>query len=511
MKLPPTSPRARLFFAAWIVFAAHFATNVQREHYPAMALAERGTFAVDDYHPGFHSDIFRYKDGRAYIGNNLGTSVLVAPLLVLFDPLLDALERGEKARLAGRPAGATSRDDAGYATEYKNRAQLYKLVAERGWTLRFGAVAALTATLFIAPLSALCVLLTFDFLRRRGVAQARALALALLFGFATPMFFRSANLTNNMPVTYAVYGAFLVLWTGDGKGASIARHAAAGLLCGLALFCDYAAVVPCLVFGVWTLWRSFGAQGRPAFREGLLRVVAFGLAAAPPIFALLWTQKVCFGGWFVIGQQAMPAVNFTDRGWRGFDWPNATVFGANLVDPRFGLWTYAPLLALGALPPKPRDDAAPLPWRAWLFACAYVLAFLLFCAGNQYSLMQFNTGVRYLLPVAPFFFLAACNVLARLPRPLFAVVATASVLHQWVLTMARDFSGREYHAGHAWGWFLENGPRLPWLYVLQSTSAGKSLPAGAWPHLALIAAVALAAWALLRPAFREVGATTQEI
>ena len=498
MKTPAV--RLRLFLASWIVFAAFFATNIQREHYPAMALAEHGDYTVDAFHPGFHSDIFQYKDGHAYIGNNLGTSTMAAPLLVLFRPLLDALERREKAALAAKP----STDSApAYDTGYKNRAELFRKVAERGWTMRFGAVAAITAALFIAPLSALCVLLTFDFLRRRGIAVGRALGLALLFGFATPVFFRSANLTNNMPVMYAVYGAFLLLWKDDAGSPSRLRHVLAGFLCGLALFCDYAAVVPCLAFGGWILLRNLTGARRPAGTAGVLNILAFGLAAVPPILALLYTQKLCFGGWFIIGQQAMPAVNFTDRGWRGFDWPNAVVFGANFADPRFGLLAYAPLLALGLLPPRPKDAAAALPWRPWLFAFTYVMLFLLFCAGNQYSLMQFNTGVRYLMPVVPFIFLSACNLLARLPGPLFLLVAVPSVVHAAVTTMARDFSGREYHVGHAWDFILANGPRLPWLHVLQSTSAGRALPPGPWPHLALIIIVLGAVTLLLRPAFRR--------
>jgi hypothetical protein len=493
-----------LFLAAWIVFAAFFATNIQREHYPAMALAERGNYRVDDYHPGFHSDIFLYRDGHAYIGNNLGTSTLVAPLLVLARPVLAALERRERAALAARPASAPAPK---YETTYANRAELFRKTAERGWTMKFGAVAALTAAGFIAPLSAWCVVLVFDFLRRRGVALARAAALAALFAFASPVFFRSANLTNNMPVMYAVFGAFLLLRTDTPGGASRLRHAGAGFLCGLALFCDYASVVPCLVFGGYVLGRAFFGAERPSRREGLVRTLLFGLAALPPIFALLFTQKLCFGGWFIIGQQAMPAVNFTDRGWRGFDLPNAVVFGANLVDPRFGLFAYAPLLALGILPPRPSDDRAPFPFRAWRFALVFVLAFLLFCAGNQYSLMQFNTGVRYLMPVVPFFFLAACNVLARLPGPAFGVVAAASILHGAVTTMARDFGGGEYHVGDAWRFIATNGPRLPWLHVLQSTSAGAALPSGAWPHVALLAITATAAGLLLRPLFPTATAT----
>ena len=41
---------------------------------------------------------------------------------------------------------------------------------------------------------------------------------------------------------------------------------------------------------------------------------------------------------------------------------------------------------------------------------------MLFCAMNRYSLMQFNTGFRYLLPIVPFAFLQASDFLARVSK-----------------------------------------------------------------------------------------------
>ena len=58
----------------------------------------------------------------------------------------------------------------------------------------------------MAPLSALCVLLLYDFLATRGVACRRATALALLFGFGTPVLFRTAHLNHNMFLMQALFG-----------------------------------------------------------------------------------------------------------------------------------------------------------------------------------------------------------------------------------------------------------------------------------------------------------------
>jgi hypothetical protein len=67
----------RLVASLWIVLALHFATNISRELYPAIALAEHGTLAVDEY-TGLHPDIFVAPSGRAFINNNPGASVVAA-------------------------------------------------------------------------------------------------------------------------------------------------------------------------------------------------------------------------------------------------------------------------------------------------------------------------------------------------------------------------------------------------------------------------------------------------
>ena len=86
------SRKWRLFIVLWIVYSVHFATNVVREHYPAFSLVDHGTFRVDEYQ-GFHPDIFVHTDGHSVIGNQVFVSMLAAVPLLVFDPVLDALER----------------------------------------------------------------------------------------------------------------------------------------------------------------------------------------------------------------------------------------------------------------------------------------------------------------------------------------------------------------------------------------------------------------------------------
>ena len=140
-----------------------------------------------------------------------------------------------------------------------------------------------------------------------------------------------------------------------------------------------------------------------------------------------------------------------------------------------------------------------------------MLTFLLFCAANWYSLMQFNTGFRYLLPVVPFLFLAASDHLARLPRRWLQAIVYGSIAHQVVLCMAREVNDTEknlrdraeelgvgitYVPGYwrsvltetpvpvAYQRLFEEGLQLPWLTVLRQTSPGREALLGS-PFLVL--------------------------
>src|SRR4029077_3100579 len=91
--------RWRIFLIAWILYSVHFATNVVREHYPAFSLAEHGTFRVDEYQ-GFHPDIFVLRHVHCVTAIKVFVSALAAIPLLIFEPVLDALEQYSKRKLA---------------------------------------------------------------------------------------------------------------------------------------------------------------------------------------------------------------------------------------------------------------------------------------------------------------------------------------------------------------------------------------------------------------------------
>ena len=455
------STKVKIFLTCWILYSLHFATNVVREHYPAFSLAEHGTLQVDEYY-GFHPDIFRHTDGHCYINNNVGCSVIGAIPLLIFDPVLDKLEDIGKQKVAAR--GAQKNLDTTYRTKYPMRRKFFKLVKERGLELRFGASTALTSVLVMAPLSALMVVLMYHILLLRGVGRTRAIWLALLFAFGTPVFFRTAYLNHNMMVMYAVFIAFYLLWRQlDGDSAPKPRVLLiAGFFAGSTLFFDYSGVIPLLTLYGY-LFFSRVTKGSPvnAFRESL----PFVIGAVPPVLFLLYTQWTMFGNPILPAQYWMPKVNFTDRGWRGMDLPALDLYISNLFSNEYGMFTFGPLLITAFFPIRfYRQERFILPRKERRFVFVFFILFLTFCAANQYSRMQFNTGFRFLAPLVPLLYLAASDHLNRLSGKWLTLISVPTIFHSWVLSMVRE------PVIDSWRQFLREGIMFPWLRVLKLTN-----------------------------------------
>ncbi|MCB9882512.1 MAG: hypothetical protein H6834_12040 [Planctomycetes bacterium] len=470
------SSKLRLFLVCWVLYTLHFATNVVREHYPAFSLAEHGTFRLDEY-AGFHADIFVHTDGHAYVGNQVATSVIAALPLWLFAPVLDELEDLRRDQLRR----GTIQASAPYDTEYPLRAAFLQRVKAAGLDLRFGAAVALTAACVMAPLSALIVVLLFHVLLARGVARERAYWLALLFAFGTPLFYRTGVLSNNTMLSHATFAAFLLLWNlRDGVNPVSARaRFGAGLLAGAGLAFDYAGAVSLMALYLYLVvarWRLAGF-GR-AFRESLV----FVAGTLPTVGFLFWSQWVMYGHPLYPGQYWMPKVNYTEEGWRGFGMPAWDLFVDNLISLDWGLFPFAPLLVLAFVPALYRRRALLVPRAQRGFVWGFTLLLFLFCAANQYSRMQWNSGFRYFLPLVPFLFLAACDHLMRCPRWILFALTVPAVLHTWVLTMVRytpplkGMLGLESAVLGSWTRFLEGGVQLPWLTVLRQTTPDASSP-----------------------------------
>ena len=459
----------RLFFCSWIIFSLHFATNIVREHYPAFSLIDEATFKVDRY-LDFHPDIFAHDDGHAYIGNNVAASVIAAVPLILFDPVLDRLEAYEKQRNNRSARNTEYRNE-----DHPNSRRFFARAAQAGLTLRFGASAAVTSVFLMAPLSALMIVLMFRILLERGVPERAAAALSLLFGFATPVFFRTGVLNHNMMIMYTTFVAFHLLWVRPGERApsALSHRVAAGFLAGAGLALDYSGVVPLLVLFAYVIGARLSTA---SFRTSVTESIPFVLASVPPVLFLLFSQWAMFGNPFFPGQYWMPDVSvsqvygtftnpYSTEGFRGFTWPQMDLLLLNLFDPSYGMYAYGPLLLLALIPSRwyqPAPLVLPRPER--MFGVALFLAMLLFCAANQYSRIQFNSGFRYMVPLVPILFLAASDHLVRLPRRWLLLMAIPALLNSWVISMVRE------PVPESWQRVLAEGIQFPWLTVLKQTS-----------------------------------------
>jgi hypothetical protein len=156
---------------------------------------------------------------------------------------------------------------------------------------------------------------------------------------------------------------------------------------------------------------------------------------------------------------------YSTSGYRGFTWPKLDLFFLNLFDPSYGMYVYGPLLVLGLIPAYfYRREELVFPRRERVFAAAFILAFLVFCAANQYARIQFNSGFRYLIPLVPIVFLQASDHLARMSRRWLAVLAVPVLLNSWVISMVRE------PVPESWGRVLSEGIQFPWLTVLRLTA-----------------------------------------
>lgn len=474
----------RIFLIGWIVYSVHFATNVVREHYPAFSLIEHGTFHVDEYR-GFHWDIFEHPNGHAVIGNQVLVSTLAAVPLFVFRPVLDGLERYSKAKLAEE--GVTN---AGYRTDKPMRRDFYRLVKEKGLDLRFGAATVITTVFFMAPLTASFLVFFFHVLRQRGLDADQASGLTLLLGFGTPLFFRATVLGHNMFVMFWMFAALVLLWVRPDRSfpVTLGRRVMAGFFGGLTLATDYVGVLVLpLLYAYLFLPRLASASWRASFRESLAMVVG----AVPPILFLLYSQWAMYGNPFLPGQYWMPNQNaYVNEGLRGFTLPALDLFWQNLVDPGFGMYSWCPLLLLALVPAvRYRPESLILPKRERWFVVTATVMFLVFCSTNQYSRLQFNSGFRYLLPLVPLLFLALADHWIRLPFWARATIASAAVIHSWVVVVFRE------PVWTSWSLLLAEGPQLPWYRVLGMTSAPGDPWLGNWyvPTTILAATIGAAA------------------
>jgi hypothetical protein len=490
----------RLFLTCWLVFVLHFATDFVREHYLVLSIADDFSFRLDKY-VGLHWDIFMTPDHGAHHGANPGASMIAAVPYLVFKPLVDRIVDLANARRAGQPPQGQT---AVYNDDRAPRVEFYKKVRERGLDIKFGLVGFITMAFCMAPLSAFSAVLMFRVLGLLGLSGGLSLAMSLLYALGTPVFFRTGYLNQNLMVGIFAFLAFVLLWKPDVAPRWVGRRriAAAGFLCGLAVLCDYSGLVPLIMLGGYLMFRRRSPFSlRDAVRDGLW----YGLGAIGPILLLMFYQWSSFGSPFFPGQHYMPQYQVMGGGYQGFAWPNRELLGMLLFDRRFGLFVCAPILILAlAAPILGWLKKSLLPMREILFLGLLSAGFLLFFGGLEYTKLQWVTGIRYLVPVIPFLFLLAVEVLLKMPRIVVYGLAAAAIIESWCLAMVRPVGIPEEGVLDAVKRVFLEGFQLPWLTTLSKMATqyvpfleGRTIASA--PFFALTAVVLYGIWRVRPP------------
>lgn len=445
----------RLFVSCWLVYVLHFATNTVREIYLALSLGDHFSFDVSEY-LGLHPDIFEVPGRGAFINNNPGASIMGAIPYALTKPVIDRVIEKVQRQRAARPELEPE-----YRTIYPMAQEFYRRAWSRGLDIKFGLAAGVTQAFLMAPLSALSAVAMFAILRSTLSSAPAAVLLALLYAFATPVFFRTAQLNQNLLVSHFAFFAFVLLWKRwpGFAGHRNSRYLIAGWLAGWTVVLDYSGlvVILSLAFYIGLLhlkkdnWQSLS---RP--------MLLYGAGAVSMVAVLLGYQWAAFGHPLYPAQYYMPIATFTHLGYRGMDWPKLDLLWDTAFSVRFGLFTSAPLLLLSLYVPAWFRGYRLFGQAELYFVLGFSLLFFVFCAANQYGRMQFNSGVRHIVPVTPFLFLLAAGVLAKIPALPACLIGIMGTYWHWCLAMYRDV---EQGLGvlEAIVHVTFEGFRLPWL------------------------------------------------
>ena len=333
--------------------------------------------------------------------------------------------------------------------------------------MKFGLAAGIMQAFAMAPISALGVVAMFWILLTLTGNRRISIMLSFLYAFATPIFYRTAQLNQNVLLANFALFAFVLLWrplVNEGGDRRRPYYFLAGLCTGWTVVLDYSGLVAVAALGGYALARWY-TEPADARKLSDLGKFAFGIAlCAAVLMAYQWTS---FGNPIFPPQSYMPAAHFTDLGYRGFSVPQLDLLFQTAFGIRYGLFTSAPiLLTVFLVPLWLKRSNRLLENREMVFILSLTVLFFAFCAANQYGRMQFNSGVRHIVPVVPFAFLLVANVMVRLPAIIAALFGVLGTYWSWCLVMYRDVE-QGFGIFESIRHITFEGFRLPWLTTLE--------------------------------------------
>jgi predicted ABC-type exoprotein transport system permease subunit len=198
-----------------------------------------------------HPDIFAIPGRGTFINNNPGASILGAI------PTFWRVQSSTRSLAWSGVRQASNQPIPEYKSVYPMAREFFRKAYAMGLDVKFGLAAAVTQAFLMAPLSALAVVLMFYVLDTLTHSEGKAALLALLFAFATPVFYRTAQLNHNLLQSHLAFFAFVLLWRPWEHPDRPRRPSflLAGLLAGWTVVLDYSGLIIVLALSVYALIR----------------------------------------------------------------------------------------------------------------------------------------------------------------------------------------------------------------------------------------------------------------
>jgi len=380
MSLSPADKRSALSVAvvAFGVYAYFFGGSGFNQNATldqARAIVEKRTLAITEY-AGNTADLSEFR-GRLYPNKAPGTSFLaVIPYLMLYP-----LERAAGADVGTPPVLTLN---------------LYIVTV-----IVCGLLGALiAAAMYVAAI-------------QRGASRQRAVAVALLTAFGTPLFAYSTLLFLHVPSAAFLLLAWLAVFDPERPHPFVA-----GLAAGIAGLTNYLCIPAALILGLALLVRSSGR------RRDLLRYVAGGL---PGALLLFWYHYRAFGGPFSLPIETENPAFLDEGAFLGImNLPRADALWGVTFSPYRGLFFLSPILLLalvGLFRMRSRPEAVTI--------AAVTAFFLLFNTSFNGWHGGYAIGPRYLTPIIP---LLAIGLVYVPWRAVIGVLGAVSIAMNFIAT-----------------------------------------------------------------------------
>lgn len=209
--------------------------------------------------------------------------------------------------------------------------------------------------------------------------------------FATPLFIYSLLFFSHIFVAVTIYFAFRLLY--DERFTRLRSSLVAGLLCGLAVICEFPAIFPVTVFGIGLFFTDK--------RERNVRIFFFVLGGLPFLIALMIYNYALFGSPFSMSYayESFPEwAEVAGQGVFGISFPTITNIYLLLFSPSRGLFFFSPILIFSIITLFTSRERRNLRHRV-KFAAIFVSVLLLCGHGAAHGGWAF--GARYLVFVMP--------------------------------------------------------------------------------------------------------------